>query len=117
MLSDARDRFECQIGVYCFMPDHLHLLVGGRKEASEPKALVDSFKRRSGIWLARNRPDLRWQKGWYDHVIRADRDLIGQAKYIALNPIRAGLVEAIEDWPGTGTFEGNLAEVVQEIWW
>jgi len=44
----------------------------------------------------------RWQKSYFDHVVRKDEDLARQAFYIADNPVRKGLVEDWRDYPLTG---------------
>ena len=40
-----------------------------------------------------------WQKGFYDHGLREEEDLKDIARYIVANPLRAGLVEKIGDYP------------------
>jgi len=40
-----------------------------------------------------------WQKGYYDHAVRCDEDLRRLARYMIANPLRAGLVERIGDYP------------------
>jgi putative transposase len=40
-----------------------------------------------------------WQRGFHDHAIRKDEDIKRIARYIVANPLRAGLVEKIEDYP------------------
>lgn len=45
----------------------------------------------------------RWQPNFYDHLIRSGEDWREQAWYIALNPVRAGLVSRFADYPFTGS--------------
>jgi hypothetical protein len=40
-----------------------------------------------------------WQKSFYDHGLRSEEDLKGIARYIVANPLRAGLVEHIGEYP------------------
>ena len=40
-----------------------------------------------------------WQADYYDHQIKSEKDLINQARYIIANPLRAGLVDKIGDYP------------------
>ena len=35
----------------------------------------------------------------YDHALRADEDVLAAARYIVANPLRAGLVGSIRDYP------------------
>src|SRR6185312_13507319 len=40
-----------------------------------------------------------WQPNYFDHAARSDEDLRTMARYIVANPLRAGLVERIGDYP------------------
>ena len=40
-----------------------------------------------------------WQAGYYDHALRIEEDIQTVARYIVANPIRAGLVQKIADYP------------------
>ena len=40
-----------------------------------------------------------WQDGFHDQAIRGERHLREAARYIVLNPVRAGIVERIGDYP------------------
>jgi putative transposase len=40
-----------------------------------------------------------WQANYHDHAIRQDEDMRKIARYIVANPLRAGLVESINDYP------------------
>jgi len=82
------------------MPDHLHWLV--RLKSMPLSPLMQSVKSRSAIALnkASCRPGEKvWQKGFHDHALRADEDLQNAARYVVANPLRAGLVERIGDYP------------------
>ncbi len=40
-----------------------------------------------------------WQKGYMDRAIRHEDKLVRVARYIVANPLRAGIVEHIGDYP------------------
>ena len=40
-----------------------------------------------------------WQKGFHDRAIRKEEDMQEIARYVVANPLRAGLVEKIGDYP------------------
>ncbi len=40
-----------------------------------------------------------WQRGYHDHALRDDEDYSVRIQYLIDNPVRAGLVERIEDYP------------------
>lgn len=81
------------------MPDHLHWLVQ-LQETSLAK-LVLQLKSRSAIAInkARETSGRVWQKGFHDHALRQEEDLTATARYIVANPLRAGLVKRVGDYP------------------
>lgn len=103
---------QCFVPVYCFMPNHLHVMFKGLGAESNLYAAMTSFKHRSAHWMARQKLPFRWQKDFYDHLIRGQEDWRSQATYIALNPVRAGLVENLFDHPFTGSIGTKLDEVI-----
>jgi putative transposase len=107
---------ECLIGLrlnmgvslycYCLMPDHLHLLISTGQSNKGLGQIVGAFKslstRQHWEWYSGR----LWQRQFFDHIIRNDRDLGETWEYILLNPVRKGLVSCPEDWPYTGSFFG-----------
>ena len=83
------------------MSNHVHFGVGDTT-GERSKFMQDSM---SGIARARN-CDLKrrghfWEAGSYGDTVLLDKDAIERKLlYIWLNPVRAGLVERAEDWPG-----------------
>lgn len=94
------------------MPDHLHVMFKGVDAESDLFAAMKTFKHRSGHWMARHNLPFRWQKDFYDHLIRGREDWRAQATYIGLNPVRAGIVENLFDYPFTGSIGTELEDVV-----
>ncbi|WP_423251811.1 transposase, partial [Pseudomonas viridiflava] len=43
-----------------------------------------------------------WQKGYHDRAIRREEDVLKAARYIVANPLRAGLVTNVGDFPFLG---------------
>lgn len=85
---------------WVLMPDHLHWLFELRERRSLDQAMK-CFKGRSGQLLQRalQRPGSVWQPGYHDHALRHDADVQAIARYIVANPLRAGLVKRIGDYP------------------
>jgi putative transposase len=104
------------VPLYTFMPDHLHLVLCGMNDEAAPKRAFERFKWESGIWLQKNRPELRWQKDSYDRILRR-KEAGAMLRYIALNPVRAGLAEDISAWPFTGCIGYDLHEVFIDAFW
>ncbi len=79
---------------FVVMPDHLHWLFALGEHntlSSVVRAAKAISSRRIGFSV--------WQKGFYDRAVRREEDLATVARYIVANPLRAGLVERIGDWP------------------
>jgi putative transposase len=76
------------------MPDHIHWLFQLNQKQSLSK-LIQGIKSISAH--AYGKPI--WQAGYYDHAIRKDEDIVSVARYIIANPIRAGLVKRVGDYP------------------
>jgi putative transposase len=116
ILQSACHATDCMIPVFCFMPDHLHVVVCGMSDAATPKRTIETFKRDSGMWLAKHRPEIRWQKDYHDRILRR-REIAAANRYIALNPVRAGLAKDIHAWPFTGAIGFELQEVFFDAFW
>ena len=82
------------------MPDHFHWLFA-LNHGNELAKVIKAFKGRSARDLNKylGTRGSFWQHAYYDHALRKDEDIKQVARYIVANPLRAGLVEKIEDYP------------------
>ncbi len=85
---------------FVVMPDHLHWLMQltGNKQLSVTVNTVKSLSARA-INQAGGCEGPVWQKGYFDRGLRRDEDIVTIARYIIANPIRAGLVKTVGDYP------------------
>ena len=85
---------------WVLMPDHLHALL----ELGEGDAL-DGLMARIKSATSRHvngvlhRKGSVWARAYHDRALRRDDDVRAVARYIVANPLRAGLVERIGDYP------------------
>jgi putative transposase len=79
---------------FVVMPDHLHWLLQINQQQTL-SAIVKSVKAKTAQAIGKP----IWQAGYYDHAIRKDEDIVNIARYIIANPIRAGLVKRVGDYP------------------
>ena len=100
---------------YCFMTDHVHLLIEGTSATSDFKRYVKLGKQRSGAAFAALKHRPLWQEGYFDRVLRADDDVKPLARYILNNPVRARLVESPGDYPHIGSDRYTLAELFESV--
>jgi REP element-mobilizing transposase RayT len=85
---------------WVLMPDHLHAVVelGGAESIStlmkRVKSVVASTVRTSSSSLPRV-----WAPAFHEHALRHEDCLEDVARYVVLNPVRAGLVRRVWDYP------------------
>ncbi|MDZ4140909.1 MAG: transposase [Methylotenera sp.] len=79
---------------FVIMPDHIHWLLqlAGSQTLSGVVKMV-----KSKVTVKLGQP--AWQTGYYDHALRKDEAIQNIARYIVANPIRAGLVGKVGDYP------------------
>lgn len=86
---------------FVVMPDHMHWLMslGGDIGLSATVARVKGESaRRINAALERTGYPV-WQRGFHDHALRKDEDMREIARYVVTNPLRAGLVAHLGDYP------------------
>ena len=87
---------------YVIMPNHIHLIfrLGERKKLGE---VMHSFSSFTAHEISKNlgRTGAIWQDGYYDHALRDEDAYLRHVNYIAENPVRAGLVVEVTEWPFT----------------
>ena len=96
-LSDQEQ--DCQSLAWVVMPDHFHWLIELRQVTL--KTLMRRLKSRSTcrVNLTGNRQGRLWQHGFHDRALRREDDIRAVARYLVANPLRAGLVEKLGDYP------------------
>ena len=84
---------------WVIMPDHIHWLFELKQQTLADVAR--RIKSRSTLTINRHRQSKErvWQPGYYDRAVRVEEDIRTMARYIVANPLRAGLVERIGDYP------------------
>jgi REP element-mobilizing transposase RayT len=82
------------------MPDHIHWLFKLNNILSLSKTM-QQFKAHTAHNINKysNQKGTVWQKAYYDHALRKEDDIKGISRYIVANPLRAGIVKHISDYP------------------
>ena len=99
-LNHRETRAGGTLHVWVLMPDHLHMVLQLGEEDGISQAM-NRIKSHIGRVVNRHlaRTGAVWQSGFHEHLLRPDEDLKGIARYVALNPVRAGLVSRAMDYP------------------
>ncbi|MCX5642956.1 MAG: transposase [Candidatus Omnitrophica bacterium] len=98
------------IWAYCFMPEHLHLLIEGKKEDSNLKKFVPMLKQKTSYMYKKTTGGKLWQENYYEHVLRNDEDVKSVARYILENPVRKKLANDFTNYPFSGSLVFDIKE-------
>ncbi|MCB0119605.1 MAG: transposase [Anaerolineales bacterium] len=95
---------------YVFLPDHFHLLIQETRESTFSDimhSLKPNFTKeyKKMIGLSSSQSMKFWQKRFWDHVIRDDKDFESHLHYIHYNPVKHGYVKAPRDWKDSSYVE------------
>jgi putative transposase len=113
VLRDAtrrtRARYPFDIDAVVVLPDHIHAvwtLPPGDADFSTRWRLIKSHfarsipknERASAVRRARGERGI-WQRRFWEHLIRDERDYSRHIEYCYINPMKHGLVGRVRDWP------------------
>jgi len=110
MLRNVKELHPFSMLGYVFLPDHFHFIVQPTGESNFSDIMhslkpnfTKEFKKRIG--LSPSQSMKFWQKRFWDHVIRDDRDLENHLHYIHYNPVKHGYVSDPRDWRDSSYIE------------
>ncbi len=98
LMADWCRKLKVDIWAYCLMPKHVHLIATPEKGDMLSSAIGEAHRRYTRY--------VNFQKGWKGHLWQGrfasypmdEKYLIAVARYIELNPVRAGLVKNPENY-------------------
>lgn len=92
------------VGRYVLMPDHVHFFCAPETDAVSLSSFVGKWKEWTAKFGHRNGgcPSTLWQPEFFDHVLRSDENYEEKWHYVRNNPVRAGLVSDVDEWPYQG---------------
>jgi putative transposase len=114
-----RRQLPFHIDAWVVLPDHMHCLWTlpkgdsdfperwRRIKAAFSKS-VPEIGQRSAVKLGKGERGI-WQRGYWEHTIRDDRDYTAHMNYIHFNPVKHGFVAGPADWPHS-TFRQCVAK-------
>ena len=99
-LGEAAERWNCAIHAYVLMTNHVHLLLTPADGDGISRAM-QYVGRRYVPYVNRthNRSGTLWEGRFKSSLVQSDAYLLACYRYIELNPVRAGLVAAPQDYP------------------
>jgi putative transposase len=88
---------------YCLMPNHVHFILTPTDETGLARAVGEAHRRYTAFIGARGRWTGHLFQGRFSSVAMDEDHLMAAFRYVALNPVKAGLARAAPDWPWSST--------------
>jgi len=98
LLAEAAVKAEAEIWCYCLMPNHVHVIVVPSDEDGLRRTFAFAHRRYTGFINARHRWTGHLWQGRFGAVVMDEPHLAHAMRYVSLNPVRARLVDRVEDW-------------------
>lgn len=98
--TDSLSMGDATLMAWVLMPDHAHWLLQLGPHDTLGR-VVSRMKARSSAAVNNLQGGCQnvWARAYHDHAIRDTEDLRNVARYIVANPLRAGLVQGLGDYP------------------
>ena len=98
-LGESVRRYACRVHAYCFMRNHVHLLVTPDVDGAVSKVMQTLGIRYVQYFNKRHqRTGTLWEGRYYASAIDTARYLLGCYRYIEMNPVRAGITTDPRDY-------------------
>ena len=100
LYAEARDRGDIALHGYVVMPDHYHVVLTLRAASSVSNVVRRAHSALSRMILREAATEGRiWQRRFYDHVVRDERDCHEKLAYMHQNPVVRGVVGDAREYP------------------
>lgn len=109
VIAAVREQHPFTIDAFVILPDHLHMMwtmpVNDGDFSTRWALIKAGFSRQlpKGERISSSRAQKGergiWQRRFWEHQIRDDRDFESHVNYIHINPVKHGYVECVKDWP------------------
>ena len=112
-INEVRASHPFKIDAWVLLPDHLHCIwtlpegdtaysvrwgmIKARFSGSQNNAVREAHPAKS-LSRASRRESTYWQRRFWEHAIRDQKDYNAHMDYIHFNPVKHGLVSAPKDW-------------------
>ncbi len=130
VIDRVRSRHPFSVDAWVLMPDHMHCiwtLPEGDSDYSTRWSLIKSnFSKQTKTmlhnpeWITaskeKHRESTVWQRRFWEHMIRNDKDYQTHIDYIHYNPVKHGYVTQVKDWPFS-TFHRYVAKGIYSDNW
>ncbi len=114
----SKATYSYKIEAITILPDHIHMIITPNSAKEYPhivrtikqyfsKHCKQDFYEHLYQSNSRHKEGYKpiWQKKYYEHTIRNERDFREKLEYLYLNPVKHALVENPEDWEYSSFFQ------------
>lgn len=91
-------RYSLGVWAYCLMPNHIHLIAVPERETSLGRAIGETHRQYTLRINEREEWTGHLWQGRFSSYPMDERHLLAAARYVEINPVRAGLVSDPLDW-------------------
>ncbi len=109
----SMQRYDYRIDAIIILPDHLHMIIAPKHPEEYSKIIAhikhsfvygldESLKTKAKLHLSTSSYNRKlsgiWQKRFYEHTIRDEKDWLEKMHYIQQNAVKHAYVDRWEDW-------------------
>jgi len=106
--AQSKKRFNYRIDAIVILPEHIHMVITPKRATDYPKiigaikAYFSRYYNDANEEQSNSRHKKRykaiWQKKYYEHTIRNEKDWHETMAYMQHNPVKHGLVDDVNNW-------------------
>lgn len=106
--SETRSFYPFEIIAICVLPNHFHMIMQLPEGDQNYSRRIQSIKRNFSSRLPKievlNKSRIKrkelgiWQRRFWEHLIRDEKDLANHMDYIYYNPVKHKYVQNVKDW-------------------
>ena len=97
-IKEVKEKFPLKLYAYCFMPNHVHLLVEAKKVPVS--RIMQALQTGHAMYFNKKYNHLGhvFQGRYFWFLVEKENYLLELLRYIHLNPVRAKIVDEVEDY-------------------
>ena len=105
--ANSKQYFDYNIDAICILPDHLHMIIYPNDEKDYPniiKSIKTYFSKNINQTFNTSQSQTKkkelgiWQRRYYEHTIRDEKELEKYRNYIHYNPVKHHLANSANKW-------------------
>jgi putative transposase len=99
LIAAAAHKADAQVWAWCLLPNHVHFIITPSDPDGLRAVFAEAHRRYAARIHARRKVTGHLWQGRFSSTAMDEAHLLAAARYVAMNPVRAGLSRAPGDWP------------------